>query len=183
MCGRNKDQRVGTIKLSAQIPSITSQSKRKHSSQKIGDTGTKTSKYSKTKHMILTTSLFFVKFFFTHLPYWDDHLVSHLCFCMSTIWVGDYIAIFLGNSTLLWWEWRGCWRSKRTGGVVNDELEWLPGEYNYNSWLVRKAQIKRSKDQHATATKECKEIICLQDQQISPGPKKLFLNYTNFMTI
>ena len=25
-----------------------------------------------------------------HLPYyyWDDHLVNHLCFCMSTIWVG-----------------------------------------------------------------------------------------------
>jgi len=90
---------------------------------------------------------------------------------------------FVSSILLLWWEWRGCWRSKRTGGVVNDELEWLPGEYNYNSWLVRKAQIKRSKDQHATAPKERKEIIFLQDRQISPGPKKLILNERNFMII
>ena len=64
VCGRNKDQRVGTIKLSAQIPSITSQSKRKHSSQKIGDTGTKTSKYCKTKNKFLPIFLFFIVFCF-----------------------------------------------------------------------------------------------------------------------
>lgn len=91
MCGRNKDQRVGTIKLSAQIPSITSQSKRKHSSQKIGDTGTKTSKYCKTKKTRFCPSSCFSLCFVLnkHLPYWEMIIRSATCAfaCPQFEWV------------------------------------------------------------------------------------------------